>query len=133
MKNMPGMAGMSSMGGMHAHVPKYGGTVLMNGDMHCEVLLPRTGQYRIYFSDSYQNDLPASMASDVSITVMRTSGPAEKVPLQIDDTGESWVGQGKPVEDKDATARIAYTFRGMKPYWIDLPFSVQDPKPDTQH
>jgi hypothetical protein len=124
-----GTSGMGSMGGMHSHIPKYGGTVLMNGDMHFEVLLHRNGQYRIYFSDVNQNDLPASMASDVSITVMRKAGPPEKVTLRIDDSGESWIGQGTPVPDPDATARIAYTFRGMKPYWIDLPFSVQDPRP----
>ncbi len=125
--DMAGMAGMPGMGGMaHGnHNPKFGGTVLMNGDMHFEVVLNRDGKYHVYFSDAARNDLPASMASGVTITVTRPGGMPEPVALHIDDSGESWVGQGTPVKDTDATARIAYSFQG-KPYWIDLPFSVQD-------
>jgi len=126
----PSMAGMAGMPGMASmahgnHNPKYGGTVLMNGDMHFEVVLNRDGNYHVYFSDAARNELPASMASGVTITVTRPGGTPEPVALKIDDTGESWVGQGTPVKDTDAMARIAYSFQG-KPYWIDLPFSVQD-------
>ncbi|MGE5243969.1 MAG: hypothetical protein ACM3SQ_07055 [Betaproteobacteria bacterium] len=124
-----GMGGMADMSGMaHSHIPKYGGTVLMNGNLHFEVVLHRDGKYHVYFSDASQSDLPASMASNVTITVTRKGGAPETVPLRIDEAGESWVGQGKPVPDPDAVARIGYTFQGMPPYWIDLPFSVQDPK-----
>ena len=51
---MSGMAGMPGMAGMaHGnHNPKYGGTVLMNGDMHFEVVLNRDGTYHVYFSDA---------------------------------------------------------------------------------
>ena len=121
MAGMPGMSGMAHGN----HNPKYGGTVLMNGDMHFEVVLNRDGTYHVYFSDAARNDLPASMASNVVITVTRPGGTPEPVSLKIDDAGESWVGRGAPVKETDATARIAYSFQG-KPYWIDLPFSVQD-------
>ena len=125
--SMAGMAGMPGMAGMAhgTHNPKYGGTVLMNGDMHFEVVLNRDGTYHVYFSDAARNELPASMASVVTITVTRPRGTPEPVALKIDDAGESWVGRGKPVKDTDAMARIAYAFQG-KPYWIDLPFSAQD-------
>lgn len=115
-------AGLASM--PHGnHNPKYGGVVLMNGDMHFEVVLRRAGEYQIYFSDATRTELPASVASNVTITVTRAKGGPEPVALRIDDSGESWTGAGHAVDDPDAVARIAYTVQG-KPYWIDLPFSA---------
>ncbi len=126
--------GMPGMGGMvHGnHIPKFGGTVLMNGDLHFEVVLHRDGTYHVYFSDAARNELPASMAANVTITVTRKDRAPETVALRIDDTGESWVGQGTPVQDPDAMARIAYAVQGQ-PYWIDLPFSVQDPSASAKN
>ena len=47
----------------------------------------------------------------------------ERVPLRIDDAGESWVGSGQPVNDPaKTTVRVAFSIRG-EPYWIDLPFN----------
>lgn len=103
------------------HNPKFGGLVLMNGDLHFEVVMHRDGSYRVFFSDAVRAELPAATASGVTVTVTRKSGPAETVALHIDDTGESWTGQGRAVEDPTATARIAYTARG-NPYFIDVPF-----------
>ena len=108
------------------HDPQHGGTVLMNGDLHFEVVLEADGRHRVYFSDAVREELPASIASDVTITVTRLGAPPEPVPLHIDDAGESWTGSGRPVAQAGATARIAYAVRG-KPYWIDLPFSAARP------
>jgi hypothetical protein len=105
------------------HEPKYGGVVLMNGDLHFEVVLRRDGRYQVYFSDAARNELPASIASSVSIAVSARHGGTEAVDLQIDDAGEAWISRGNPVTDPEATARVSYTIRG-KPYWIDLPFSA---------
>jgi hypothetical protein len=105
------------------HDPKFGGVVLMNGDLHFEVVLRRDGRHQVFFSDAAREELPASIASSVSVSVMAAKGPIETVDLGIDDAGESWIGRGHPVTDPDATARITYTIRG-KPYWIDLPFST---------
>jgi hypothetical protein len=105
------------------HDPKFGGVVLMNGDLHFEVVLGRDGRRQVYFSDAAREELPASIASSVSVAVTSPDGAGDTVPLAIDDTGESWVGAGRPVTDPRATARITYTIRG-KPYWIDLPFSA---------
>jgi hypothetical protein len=105
------------------HDPKYGGVVLMNGDLHFEVVLGRDGTHQVYFSDAVRDELPASMASQVSVTVTREGAAPETVGLQIDESGESWVGRGRPVDDPLRTsARIAYTVQG-KPYWIDVPFA----------
>jgi hypothetical protein len=119
-------AGDSTPGGTvpHGnHNPKFGGVVLMNGDVHFEVVLHRDGKYQVYFSDATRAELPASVASEVSVTVMRAGAPPEPIKLQIDDSGESWVGQGKPVPAGELTARVAYSSHGQ-PYWIDVPFGA---------
>ena len=104
------------------HDPKYGGVVLMNGDLHFEVVLGRDGRHQVYFSDALREELPASFASEVTVTVARPGAAPETVRLQIDESGESWVGRGRPVDDAaDTTARVAFTAQA-KPYWIDVPF-----------
>jgi hypothetical protein len=103
------------------HNPHFGGLVLMNGDLHFEVVLGRDGSARVYFSDATRNELPAATASGVTITITTKSQPPEIVALHIDDSGESWIGRGRPVTDPEATARVAYTAQG-KPYFIDVPF-----------
>ncbi len=105
------------------HNPRYGGAVLMNGDLHFEVVLRRDGRHRVYFSDATRTELPASFASSVSIAVTPTAGPARSVDLQIDAAGESWIAAGQPIAESGAVARVSYTIHG-KPYWIDLPFSA---------
>jgi hypothetical protein len=108
------------------HSPHHGGIVMMNGDLHYEVVLDRAGRYRLYFSDAMRQDLPASTALRASLTIARKGAAAEGVELQIDESGESWVGQGQPVTDPTSTtARLAYTLRGEEPYWIDLPFDAK--------
>ena len=104
------------------HNPMYGGIVLMNGDLHFEVVLRRDGRHRIYFSDAMRSELPAATASGVTLTMTRNGQAAEAVPVQIDDSGESWIGAGRIVDiDDAATARVSYTAYG-KPYFIDVPF-----------
>jgi hypothetical protein len=108
------------------HSPHHGGVVMMKGDLHYEVVLDAQGRYRLYFTDATRAELPASAASTASITLMRRGEPAEGVELQIDEAGESWVGQGRPVSDPSATTvRVSYTIRGEEPYWIDLPFDAK--------
>jgi len=103
------------------HNPHHGGIVLMNGDLHFEVVLGRDGSHRVFFTDAVRNDLPAATASAVTVTVERAGRAAEAIALRIDDSGESWVGRGRPVDDPAATARVAYTAGGT-PYFIDVPF-----------
>jgi hypothetical protein len=105
------------------HDPKYGGVVLMNGDLHFEVVLRRDGRHQVYFSDAIREELPASIASNVDVTVTRPRAAPETVPLHIDESGESWIGRGGPVDDPaQTTARIAFTVQAT-PYWIDVPFA----------
>jgi hypothetical protein len=104
------------------HNPHHGGVVLMKGnDLHYEVVFDPTGRaHHVYFSDALREELPASIASEVVLTIRHPAD--ERIPLQIDDTGESWVGSGRPVESPaSASARVAFKIQG-EPYWIDVPF-----------
>jgi hypothetical protein len=105
------------------HSPHHGGVVMMKGDLHYEAVLDPRGQYRIYFTDATRADLPAATAEHASITIVRPDGAPEGIELRIDEAGESWIGEGRPVaQPEKTTARISYTIRGEKAYWIDLPF-----------
>jgi len=106
------------------HSPHHGGVVMMKGeDLHYEVVLDPTGRnHRVYFTDAVREELPASVASDVTLTIKRRSASDENVGMRIDDAGESWLGQSQPVADPATTiARLAFSIR-HEPYWIDLPF-----------
>src|SRR5262249_18336256 len=107
------------------HNPRFGGVVLMNGqNLHFEVVLDRAGRHRVYFSDGIRTPLPASAASDVSITIQRRADEPERIPMAIDDRDEAWVGQGLPLKGAgEIVARISYVYVGQ-PYWIDLPFDA---------
>jgi hypothetical protein len=107
------------------HAPHHGGVVMMKGeDLHYEVVLDPSGRsHRVYFTDAVREDLPASIASEVVLTIKRPSAPEERVALQIDETGESWVGSGTPVDNAaKTTTRVAFSIKG-EAYWIDVPFT----------
>jgi hypothetical protein len=123
----PAPSAASSAGGTMPHGdhnPHHGGMVLMNGDLHFEVVAARDGACRVYFSDATRAELPAATASGVTVTIVQKGKPPDVVPLHIDEAGESWTGRGGPVEDPAATIRVAYTAQG-KPYFIDVPFPRQ--------
>src|SRR5207249_8431210 len=106
------------------HNPHLGGIVMMKGDdLHYEVVLDPAGRaHRVYFTDAVREELPASVASDVVLTIRRPSPPDERIAMQIDEAGESWVGTGRPVANPaTTTARLAFSIR-HEPYWIDIPF-----------
>jgi hypothetical protein len=113
------------------HNPRYGGVVMMKGDLHYEVVLDPSGRHRVYFSDAARSELPASTASRVTMTIIRKDAQPEPLTLDIDETGESWVGQGQPVKEPEkTTARLAYTVNGES-YWIDLPFTPEPADPSA--
>jgi len=110
------------------HNPHHGGVVMMKGELHYEVVLDPTGRaHRVYFSDAIREELPASVGSDVVLTIRRPAQPDERIAMQIDDTGESWIGSGQPVASPAATtARLGFSIE-HEPYWIDLPFKSPTP------
>jgi hypothetical protein len=107
------------------HSPHHGGMVLMKGELHYEVVLDPKGRHSVWFSDAVREDLPASVASKVEMTVLRPSASAETLTLSIDESGESWVASGKPVTgNDDVTVKLSFVVRG-EPYEIEIPFLAQ--------
>jgi hypothetical protein len=103
------------------HNPHHGGTVYMKGEMHYEVVLSKSGRHRLYFSDAAREDLPASIASSVTLTIERPDRPVEKITGAIDEYGESWMLFGEPVDATGVSTRVAFVVYGEN-YWIDVPF-----------
>lgn len=114
------------------HTPHHGGMVLMNGDVHYEVVLAKDGHHEIWFSDAMRNELPASVASGVVMEVARPDAPPETIQLAIDDAGEAWVARSRPLEGAGIMVKVRYALQG-EPHEIELPFvpSTKDAK-DTK-
>ncbi|MCC7416881.1 MAG: hypothetical protein IT176_07025 [Acidobacteria bacterium] len=127
--NTPAMMPEGAMG-HGTHDPKHGGVVLMSDAYHFEVVAKPSGAYEIYFTDMARNDLPATIAKTVTLTIKRPAGaPPETIPLKVNDTGEAWVGSGKPVDDLQNTL-VGVEYLGKtaeKPYQMDVPFYATQP------
>jgi hypothetical protein len=107
----------------------------MHGDLHFEVILDPSGQHRVYLTDAVRDELPASAASEVAMTVLRgDAAPPETLTLEIDEFGESWIAKGMPVAEKDSRAVVALVHLGER-YEIELPFlpAPADPKAPDPH
>lgn len=106
------------------HSPHHGGMVLMKGELHYEVVLDPQGRHAVWFSDAVREDLPASVASKVRMTVTRPNAAAETLALAIDDNGESWIASGRPIAGNDVMVTLAFEARG-EPFEIEIPFIPQ--------
>jgi hypothetical protein len=98
--------------------------VLMNGELHYEVVLDPNGRHSVWFSDAVREDLPASVASKVAMTVIRPNATPEPLTLAIDDSGESWIAAGQPVAGNEVMVKLAFVARG-EPLEIEIPFLAQ--------
>jgi hypothetical protein len=105
------------------HSPQHGGLVLMNGDVHYEVVMDPSGRYEVWFSDAIRTELPASVAARTRVEVVRPGAPAESLPLGIDEAGESWVGQGRPVNGDGVVLKLTYDLKGT-PHEVEIPFTA---------
>jgi hypothetical protein len=103
------------------HNPKYGGVVLMNGELHLEVVAKEDGNYTVYFSDAARQDLPASVVSDLHISIKRPGFRGEPVDMKISDSGDSWEGKGGFVDNHDTMLSVSFTSQG-KQCTSDMPF-----------
>ncbi len=109
------------------HSPHHGGMVLMNGELHYEVVLDPNGKHAVWFSDAVRAELPASVASKVAMTVLRPKLPDEVLALAIDESGESWIATGQPVAGNDVMVKLTFVARG-EPFEIEIPY-VAPPTP----
>ena len=83
----------------------------------------RGGQHHVWFTDAVRSDLPASVASNVTMIVTRPDAPVETLQLSIDESGESWVAKGQPVAGDNVMVKVAYTVEGTV-YDVELPFFI---------
>jgi hypothetical protein len=109
------------------HTPHHGGMVLMNGDLHFEVVFDPGGRHRVWFTDAIRADLPASVASRVTMVVARPEQAPEALTLAIDEAGESWVAAGRSVDGENVMVTVEYSAQG-EPYRIELPFMAPGQK-----
>jgi hypothetical protein len=93
---------------------------LMNGEMHYEVVFDRAGKHQVWFSNAVRDDLPASVASRVTMVVTRPAASPETLALAIDESGESWIANGQPIAGKDVMVKLTLVTRGG-PFEIDIP------------
>lgn len=105
------------------HSPHHGGMVLMRDDLHYEVVFDRGGHHHVWFTDAVRSELPASVADEVSMIITRPDAPPETLKLSIDDAGESWVANGKPVSGDNVMVKVMYRLDGT-PYEVELPFFI---------
>ena len=103
------------------HIPKYGGVVLMNGDLHFEIVTKEDGSCKVYFSDAARRELPASAVSDVKLSIQRPGYRGEPVDMKISDNGEYWAGKGGFVDNKETDLQIFFNYQGQ-PKTSDMPF-----------
>ena len=96
----------------------------MKGELHYEVVLDAKGRHAVWFSDAVREDLPASVASKVEMTVLRPNVKPEPLTLTIDESGESWVASGQPVAGSDVMVKLTLVARG-EPLEIEIPFPAQ--------
>jgi hypothetical protein len=117
-----GSAPLSAYGQAYP-VAQHGGIVFTSGPFDLEfVLLAPKGRYAVYFHDTSGEELPASVVSDVSLSIQRTGQPAENLALRINDAGKSWLANGSPSDAQISAARVSYRFRGKaEEAWV--PFS----------
>jgi hypothetical protein len=111
----------ANVSGPHGdHTPHHGGLVLMNGDVHYEVVIGRDGKHQVWFSDAVRSELPATVASGVVMEVARPQGPVETVAMSIDEAGESWRGAGRPIAGDGVMVKIRYALQGQM-HEIEVP------------
>lgn len=108
------------------HSPHHGGIVLMQGELHYEVVIDPNGRHAVWFSDAVREELPAAVASKVEMTVMRPGAPAETLALTIDDSGESWIAAGTPVAGNDVMVKLTLVARGES-FEIEMPYTAVRP------
>jgi hypothetical protein len=102
------------------HTPRHGGMVLMNGDVHYEIVFAGDGRHQIWFTDAIRSELPASVASGVTMEIARPGEPVEVARLAIDDSGEAWVASARPITGEGVMVKVRYALQGTA-HEIEVP------------
>jgi hypothetical protein len=104
----------------HEHFAPHGGVITAAKDGHCETVLLPKGGVRVYLTDAASRDLPATLASDVSVEIEGGDKKTDTVPMTISAGGDFWEGPYKPVTDAKGIVHLAFVLQG-EPVVVDLP------------
>ena len=83
-------------------LPKYRGSATTKNGLHAEVTISAQGDYTVYFMDAEGDDVPAAQLSSVALNGRK---------LDINDTGETWIGKGPLPAANDLTAKVDFSTR----------------------
>lgn len=104
------------------HSPHHGGTVLMFGDLHYEIVLPPDGGAALHLTDDVRRDLPASVVSHVVIELARPGHEADVLELAPDPSGAFWTAAGPAVTDPATVVRVGFAYDDQT-VSVELPFA----------
>jgi Heavy metal binding domain len=86
-----------------APIVKYRGSAVSGNGLHLDLSISADGSYTVYFMDPSGDDLPAAQLKDVAV---------DRVGLNINDTGETWIGKGALPTADGAKLGVSFSFLG---------------------
>ena len=103
----------------HDHTPLQGGTVVMSGEMHLEVLSLRSGEVRVWVTDAFRKP--------VSISAMKGTVEAsgQRVPLAPEQGGQFLVAK-LPPSDQERETTVHLPMPGDPEYFITFLLTPKD-------
>jgi hypothetical protein len=101
------------------HRPHHGGVVLMNGDVHFELVMDPRGRHAIYFTDEMREPIPPARIDGASLDIARRGAYTEHVELA--PSGDHFVATGRWLLGSELSVRLGYA-SGGEPYFIDIPY-----------
>lgn len=104
----------------HEHFAPHGGIITPYKDGHCETVLLPKGGVRIYLTDAAGHDLPATLASDVSLEIEGGDKKTDTVIMTVSASGDFWEGPYRRLTDAKGIVHVAFVLNG-DPVVIDLP------------
>ena len=104
------------------HTPHHGGLVLMNGDVHYEVVMDPAGKLRSVVQRCRADGVAGLGGREGPRRSRAARGaPPETLALAIDESGESWIGTGQPVTGEGVMVKVTYALKGA-PSEVEIPF-----------
>jgi hypothetical protein len=104
----------------HDHTSNHGGLVLMDGELHFELLVGFDGRHRVHYTDGRRRPLPPSAMKSVHLTIKRGTGADEELTL-LSGEGGAWSGKGRLIDGATVDVTLTHVTRAGHRYSIDVP------------
>jgi hypothetical protein len=102
----------------HDHTPLQGGTVLMVGDLHLEVLARREGEVRVYLTDAYRRPVP--VAGRQGQVEMTTGAGVKTVPLTPEPGGRFLTAKREAFTEPQVETTVRLPVEGDPDYFVTV-------------